>query len=64
MIKVRFTVGTDEFIVKFGSEDVYYQWIYNFTHGELGKYGDFMCDVNLVDHWLPYSSPLKCEVLE
>ena len=28
---------TAEFIVKFGSEDVYYQWIYNFTHGELGK---------------------------
>ncbi len=63
-MRVRFTVGTDEFIVKFGSEDVYYQWIQNFTYGEMGKYGNFMCDVNRIDHWLPYNSLFKCEVLE
>lgn len=62
-MRVKFTVGNDSFIVKFGNEDVYCQWIYNFTHAELGKYGSFICDVNLVDHWLPYSSPLKCEVM-
>lgn len=63
-MRVKFTVGNDSFIVKFGNEDVYYQWIQNFTYGEMGKYGCFMCDINRIDHWLPYSSPLKCEMLE
>lgn len=63
-MRVKFTVGNDSFIVKFENENAYYQWIQNFTYGEMGKYGHFMCDVNRIDHWLPYSSPLKCEMLE
>lgn len=63
-MRVKFTVGNDSFIVNFGNEDVYYQWNHNFTHAELGKYGSFICDSNLVYHWLPYNSPFKCEVLE
>lgn len=63
-VRVKFTVGNDKFIVKFENENAYYQWIQNFTYGEMGKYGHFMCDENRIDRWIPYSSPLKCEVLE